>query len=46
MKKSRLCGFLPFYSENNNELFEIIVKGKLDFPSPAWDSISNEGRQQ
>jgi len=39
----RLCGFPPFYSENNNELFEIIVKGKFEFPSPAWDSISNEG---
>ncbi|EGR29825.1 hypothetical protein IMG5_148090 [Ichthyophthirius multifiliis] len=39
-----LCGFPPFYSENNDELFEIIVKGKFDFPSPAWDTISKEAK--
>lgn len=39
-----LCGSPPFYSENNNELFDLIVKGKFDFPSPAWDSISNEAK--
>ncbi|KAL4505982.1 hypothetical protein ABPG72_013743 [Tetrahymena utriculariae] len=39
-----LCGFPPFYSENNDELFELIVQGKFEFPSPAWDSISNEAK--
>ncbi|XP_072315252.1 serine/threonine-protein kinase DCLK2-like [Eucyclogobius newberryi] len=37
-----LCGFPPFRSENNiqEELFDQILKGKLEFPSPDWDSIS------
>nr|XP_015801563.2 serine/threonine-protein kinase DCLK2 isoform X1 [Nothobranchius furzeri] len=37
-----LCGFPPFRSENNvqEELFDQILKGKLEFPSPDWDTIS------
>lgn len=35
-----LCGFPPFYSEDINDLYNIIKKGKLTFPSPAWDDIS------
>jgi len=38
-----LCGFPPFYEENNDKLFERIRKGDFDFPSPHWDAISNEG---
>ncbi|KAM7376966.1 hypothetical protein PAMA_013649 [Pampus argenteus] len=37
-----LCGFPPFRSENNvqEELFDQILKGKLEFPSPDWDTVS------
>uniref|UniRef100_A0AAV2KPZ2 non-specific serine/threonine protein kinase n=1 Tax=Knipowitschia caucasica TaxID=637954 RepID=A0AAV2KPZ2_KNICA len=37
-----LCGFPPFRSENNvqEELFDQILRGKLEFPSPDWDAIS------
>ncbi|KAK5893222.1 hypothetical protein CgunFtcFv8_006115 [Champsocephalus gunnari] len=37
-----LCGFPPFRSENNvqEELFDQILRGKLEFPSPDWDDIS------
>lgn len=37
-----LCGFPPFRSENNvqDELFDQILRGKLEFPSPDWDTIS------
>lgn len=35
-----LCGFPPFYDDNNNVLFEKIKKGKYSFPSPHWDKIS------
>ncbi|XP_054656331.1 serine/threonine-protein kinase DCLK2-like [Dunckerocampus dactyliophorus] len=37
-----LCGFPPFRSENNvqEELFDQILQGKLEFPSPDWDTIS------
>lgn len=37
-----LCGFPPFRSEKNqqDELFEQILLGKLEFPAPYWDNIS------
>ncbi|KAM9445127.1 serine/threonine-protein kinase DCLK2 [Clarias gariepinus] len=37
-----LCGFPPFRSERNQqeELFEQILRGRLEFPSPYWDNIS------
>ncbi|XP_057175694.1 serine/threonine-protein kinase DCLK2 [Triplophysa rosa] len=36
-----LCGFPPFRSERNlqDELFEQILLGKLEFPAPYWDNI-------
>lgn len=36
-----LCGFPPFYEENNQQLFELIKNGTYDFPSPYWDDISD-----
>lgn len=38
----RLCGFPPFYDEDNMALFDKIKKGVYDFPSPSWDNISPE----
>mmetsp|Transcript_22679 Transcript_22679/g.45833 ORF Transcript_22679/g.45833 Transcript_22679/m.45833 type:complete len:335 (-) Transcript_22679:39-1043(-) len=35
-----LCGFPPFYDENNAVLFQQIKKGDYSFPSPYWDDIS------
>ncbi|KAI5609172.1 serine/threonine-protein kinase DCLK2 isoform 1, partial [Silurus asotus] len=37
-----LCGFPPFRSERNQqeELFEQILRGRLEFPAPYWDNIS------
>ncbi len=40
----RLCGFPPFYAENNQDLFELIKKGEYDFPSPYWDSVSEPAK--
>lgn len=39
-----LCGFPPFYDENNQQLFALISKGKFDFPSPYWDTISDSAK--
>ncbi|KAK3518711.1 hypothetical protein QTP70_008923 [Hemibagrus guttatus] len=41
-----LCGFPPFRSERNQqeELFEQILRGKLEFPSPYWDNISGSAK--
>jgi calcium/calmodulin-dependent protein kinase I len=36
-----LCGYPPFYEDSNEKLFELIKSGKIDFPSPHWDNISN-----
>ena len=36
-----LCGFPPFYDENNAALFAQIKTASFDFPSPFWDSVSD-----
>lgn len=41
---TRLCGFPPFYAENNQDLFELIKKGEYEFPSPYWDNISEPAK--
>lgn len=35
-----LCGFPPFWGENNSKLFEKIMVGNFSFPSPYWDKVS------
>lgn len=39
-----LCGFPPFYSDSTPELFDQIIEGKYEFPSPYWDNISKEAK--
>ena len=38
-----LCGFPPFYDENNAALFAAIKACEYDFPSPFWDDVSTGG---
>ncbi|XP_028258890.1 serine/threonine-protein kinase DCLK2 isoform X2 [Parambassis ranga] len=42
-----LCGFPPFRSENNRqeELFDQILLGRLDFPGPYWDNITDSAKE-
>lgn len=42
-----LCGFPPFRSDSNQqeELFEQILQGRLDFPGPYWDNISDSAKE-
>mmetsp|Transcript_23738 Transcript_23738/g.23425 ORF Transcript_23738/g.23425 Transcript_23738/m.23425 type:complete len:84 (+) Transcript_23738:142-393(+) len=40
-----LCGFPPFYDEDEDVLFEKIKSGRYDFPSPSWDNISIEAKE-
>ncbi|CAM5123663.1 unnamed protein product [Natator depressus] len=35
-----LCGYPPFYDDNDSELFAQILKGAFEFDSPYWDDIS------
>ena len=39
----RLCGYPPFYDENDSELFRQILKAEFEFDSPYWDEISDSG---
>lgn len=39
----RLCGYPPFYDENDAKLFEQILKAEYEFDSPYWDDISDSG---
>ncbi len=38
-----LVGFPPFYSEDDQELLQIIAKGRFSFPKREWSSISSSG---
>ena len=39
----RLCGYPPFYDENDTELFRQILKAEYEFDAPYWDEISESG---
>ena len=39
-----LCGYPPFYDEEDSELFKQIMKGTYEFDSPYWDDISDSGK--
>ncbi|XP_009982224.1 PREDICTED: calcium/calmodulin-dependent protein kinase type 1-like, partial [Tauraco erythrolophus] len=36
-----LCGYPPFYDENDAKLFEQILRAEYEFDSPYWDDISD-----
>ncbi|XP_018430383.1 PREDICTED: calcium/calmodulin-dependent protein kinase type 1B [Nanorana parkeri] len=39
-----LCGYPPFYDENDSELFNQIIKAEYEFDSPYWDDISESAK--
>jgi calcium/calmodulin-dependent protein kinase I len=39
-----LCGYPPFYDENDSELFRQILKAEYEFDSPYWDDISESAK--
>jgi serine/threonine protein kinase len=42
--KTRLCGFPPFYAEDDDEAFDQIISGEFEYPSPYWDGISDPAK--
>lgn len=40
-----LCGYPPFYSENDTELLKIVSTGKFVFPAKQWKHVSREARE-
>ncbi|KAG6630797.1 calcium-dependent protein kinase 1-like isoform X2 [Carya illinoinensis] len=39
-----LCGVPPFWAETEQEIFEQVLHGDLDFSSDPWPSISNSAK--
>jgi len=39
-----LCGYPPFYGDNDNQIFDSVRAGRFDFPSPDWDTISSAAK--
>jgi serine/threonine protein kinase len=39
-----LCGFPPFYGDNDDELFERIATCNYKFISPYWDRVSEDAK--
>jgi len=39
-----LCGFPPFYGDNDNQMFKKIKAGQYKFLAPYWDPISAEAK--
>eukprot|EP00929_Paragymnodinium_shiwhaense_P118541 TRINITY_DN90461_c0_g1_i1.p1 TRINITY_DN90461_c0_g1~~TRINITY_DN90461_c0_g1_i1.p1 ORF type:complete len:472 (+),score=139.66 TRINITY_DN90461_c0_g1_i1:93-1508(+) len=39
-----LCGYPPFYGDKNEEIISMVKKGKIDFPSPDWDTVTKDGK--
>lgn len=39
-----LCGYPPFYDENDHELFRQIRMAEYEFDSPYWDNISDSAK--
>jgi len=39
-----LCGFPPFYADNDAQLFRKIKAGEYEFLRPYWDSVSSLGK--
>eukprot|EP00127_Corallochytrium_limacisporum_P000676 Clim_evm75s22 gene=Clim_evmTU75s22 len=39
-----LCGYPPFYHENDNRLYRIIMKGKFEYDPKYWKDISDSAK--
>uniref|UniRef100_A0A7S1LSK5 non-specific serine/threonine protein kinase n=1 Tax=Alexandrium catenella TaxID=2925 RepID=A0A7S1LSK5_ALECA len=39
-----LCGYPPFYGDNDETIFKQIKRGYFEFPSPDWDKISTDAK--
>lgn len=39
-----LCGYPPFYGDNDNLILRAVKTGHFEFPSPDWDPISQHAK--
>lgn len=40
-----LCGFPPFYDDNNKKLFALIINANYSFPDPYWSNVSASAKE-
>ena len=41
---TRLCGYEPFYSDNEAVMYRRIIKCDYKFDSPWWDEVSDNAK--
>ena len=39
-----LCGYPPFYGDDNTEILQMVAKGVFDFDGEEWDDISADAK--
>lgn len=39
-----LCGYPPFYGENDREILEAVCNGHYDFDDEVWDEVSESAK--
>lgn len=39
-----LCGYPPFYGDDNNEILAMVQSGKFDFDGEEWDDVSSDAK--
>lgn len=39
-----LCGYPPFYGDDDQQILEMVQRGKFDFDGEEWDEISKEAK--
>lgn len=39
-----LCGYPPFYGDDNAEILAMVQKGEFDFDGEEWDEVSADAR--
>ena len=39
-----LCGYPPFYGDDNQEILAMVQKGVFDFDGEEWDDVSKEAK--
>lgn len=39
-----LCGYPPFYGDDNQEILQMVQKGEFDFDGEEWDEVSNDAK--
>lgn len=40
-----LCGFPPFYAENEIQTLRLVKESPIEFPSPIWDDVSDDAKR-